>query len=854
MTSGAGIKRKPGSGWAWRASWRFFRQHPAQTGLTLLGLALGVAIATSVLLTTASARQAFKLSTEALYGRATHQLLGGSQGVPAAHYRALRRQLGLRAVAPVLESQASLGGELFTLLGVAPLAEAALRPQQAASLSSGAALGRFVASADTIALDQGTAARLGLRVGDAVEIEVQGQRRRVELALTFSPSAGSSGLMLSYLENARHWLARGEQLDRIDLRLNADELERVRAWLPPGLRLSPSSARSQQMREMTAAFNTNLTAMSLLALLMGAFLIHNTMSFLVVSRRRHYALLRSLGVTRRELAASVLREATVLALLGSALGALLGAALAELLVAMVTRTIEDLYFVLTVRDLQFSLWHWLAGLGLGTLAGVLPALAAALDAARTPPGQLLRQSALEQHSAARRRGASGAALALALLGAALLALPGQSLAPGFAALFALVLAYALLVPALAARLLVALHRPSPARQGATARRWHWAHAVGSLQRNMSRCGVALAALCVAISATVGVDIMVGSFRASVDNWLRDTLRSDLYLAAPSSISARADGDMDPALRHWLLQRSGVANVSSSRAIKVQSRRGEVALMALDPGSAPLRAYSPIPHPHDDPAALQRGEAVQVSEPLARKQGLAVGDTIELFTDTDGWQRFRIAQVFRDYGSSQGTVVMHRALYNRHWRDTGFSSLGVVLAAGEDPRQHLDAIRAHLDDASQRYLLRDNRSIRAESLAVFDRTFAITHVLRLLTAGVAFLGLFSALMSVLLERAREFALLRSLGVQRRELTAIILLQALLIGALAALLALPLGHLLATLLIDIINVRSFGWSIDLHWRAAPLLQALVLGLGAALLAGLWPAWQLRRQALAPALRCE
>ncbi len=849
---------KVNNAWLINSNIRFYRQHPSQLLLTLLGLALGVAIATSVILTTASARKAFALSTEALYGRATHQILGGSQGVDAEYYRRLRTELGLTNSAPVIEGLASLGRESFTLLGIAPLAEAQLRPRNAQSFAANSALQSFVGDRHAVALDSETAARLGISKGETFALLINGESHQVTLALTLPHSSGSASLILTYIENARLWLERGATLDRIDLHLDNKKLELLQAWLPDKLRLVPSASHAQQMQEMTKAFNTNLTAMSLLALLIGAFLIHNTMSFVVVSRRTHYALYRSLGVTRAEILRSVLVEACALALLGSVIGAMLGVALAGQLIAMVTQTINDLYFVLTVRELHFSGWQWLLCVLLGTAAGTLPAIAAAWDAARTPPGQLALVSTLEQSSRARRKGLALLAVGMLLLGLALLALPGASLLPGFAALFAVVLGYALLVPMASGVLLQALRyllvRSRTWGPQALVGGWRFTHAIGAIQRNMSRYGVALAALCVAIAATVGVDIMVGSFRSSVQNWLEDTLRSDIYISAPSSLSARAEGDLDPSLSQWLLSHNKIKNINTSRRITVQSREGEVTLMAIDPGNDQLRGFKPIANSKNDNTALAQAQAVQISEPLARTHSLRAGEKIELFTDNNGWQEFVIANVFRDYGRSQGMVLFHRKLYQQHWTDNAYSSIGLQLVDNADSKNQVEIIRQHLQEQNYSYMLNDNRSIREESLAIFDRTFAITHVLRLLTVGVAFLGLFSALMSVLLEKTREFAVFRALGARRSEMSTLILQQAAIIGCIAALLALPLGVVLAALLIDVINVRSFGWTIDMQISLSPLLFALALGLGAALLASILPARRLQKIQINHAMRME
>jgi putative ABC transport system permease protein len=236
-----------------------------------------------------------------------------------------------------------------------------------------------------------------------------------------------------------------------------------------------------------------------------------------------------------------------------------------------------------------------------------------------------------------------------------------------------------------------------------------------------------------------------------------------------------------------------------------------------------------------------GEGLLVSEPFAYHRGKKAGDTVQVVTETAGTVRLPVLGVFQDYSATQGMVVLPRSLYERYWADRGISSLGVQVAAGADVasiKRQLQAWAGELQQVGQPLVVRSNQDIREFSLQVFDRTFAITNVLRLLVIIVAFVGVFSALMALFLEKGREFAILRATGFTPQQLQRLILGQAGLIGLLAGLLALPLGWLLSVVLIEIINQRSFGWTMQTHLFAFVPLQAVALALVAALLASIYP----------------
>ncbi|MFM1891055.1 MAG: hypothetical protein RLZ44_132, partial [Pseudomonadota bacterium] len=369
---------------------------------------------------------------------------------------------------------------------------------------------------------------------------------------------------------------------------------------------------------------------------------------------------------------------------------------------------------------------------------------------------------------------------------------------------------------------------------------------------LSRSGVAVAALAVAVAATVGVGTMVESFRATVALWLQQTLSSDIYVSLPGDAATRRQDSLTPELLIALRALPGVASVSEGRPGELDSALGPLPMLAIS-DAAQVRGGFHFLDPVDERAwrAFRNGENVFVSEALAYRHRLQPDDLLRL--DSPGGAReLPIGGVFRDYSSDRGLVVIDRASYARLWQDPGVTTAGLALAPGADRAALLATVRRLAAGGDRPLQVRANAEIRAESLAVFDRTFAITGVLRLLAIGVAFIGVLSALLALQLDRAREHATLRALGLTPRQLGGLLGLECGLMGLAAGLLALPLGWVMAQLLIQVINRRSFGWSMQSLLPPGVLAEAVALALAAALLASLYPSWRLSRLAPAGAQR--
>ncbi|HWQ11271.1 MAG TPA: FtsX-like permease family protein [Roseiflexaceae bacterium] len=840
-----------------KTSLRHLLRHPWQFGLAVLGVALGVAVVVSIDLANDSARRAFALSAEAVAGRATHQVVGGPSGLDEALYRQLRLDLGLRDSAPLVEGYAAVPehpGLTLHILGVDPLAEGPFRAFGAGDgtnippaffLEPGAAL-MSAETARAYGIDNG--ATLAIRIGGRVA------RARIVGLLEAENEAGRralDGLLIVDIATAQEWLEKLGRLDRIDLILPEDEagaaqLRAIQGILPQGASLETPARRSGAIQQMTAAFELNLTALSLLALVVGMFLIYNTITFSVVQRRGQIGTLRCLGVTRGQVFALVLGEALAVGVIGALLGLGLGILLGRGLVGLVTRTINDLYFAVTVRSVAIGVWPLLKGLALGLGATLAAAALPAAEATSTPPRTVLRRSSYEERARRLAPQAALAGLVLLAAGGALLLAPGKDIVLGFAALLLLTLGAAAATPLATLALMRAARPAMGAAFGLLGRM-----AARDVTAALSRTSVAVAALMIAVSVTIGVGLMVGSFRRTVVRWLDATITADVYVAAPG-VASRVDQPLPTELAERLAHAPGVARARRYRSVTVDSQVGPLLLVALEVAPQDRAIFQWVgPEPPGVWQGFARGE-VLIAEPLAYRHDLRVGDTLRVRTDR-GAVGLRVAGVFYDYGSDQGVAMIALDRYRALWDDGRVSSLGLYAAPGVDVDQLVRELRQRAG-SGQALDIHSNRALRAASLEIFDRTFAITRVLQLLATIVAFVGILAALMALQLERARELGVLRASGLTPGQLWGLVIGQTGLMGLAAGLLALPAGVMMAAVLVFVINRRSFGWTLLFQLDGALFAQALLVALAAALLAGLYPAWRMGRTPPALALREE
>lgn len=833
----------------WRSALRYALQRRWQTGLNILGILIGVMMVVAVDLANNSARHAFDLSLDILNGSLTHQVVGGSDGVPDTVFTRLKTELGIRRAAPTLSGQVMVNGRELTLVGIDVISEATLdRRRPGLPVNAFAVGGDFLAalgSDDGVVMAAVLADTLGLSVGDAFTLRTFGGAREATLAATYATSGEATGeLVLADIAAAQRLLGRRGRLDSIDLVLEAADTASLQNWLPRNLLLTPAQVRNDNVRQMSEAFHINLQAMSLLSLLVAGLLIYNTVTLSVLQRRRTLGILRAEGVTRGQVCMLVLGENAVMGLVASLFGVIAGYWLGRFLVTLVTRTVDDLYFDLAVNDFFVDPWVLAKGLVLGVLLSLVSAALPAFSAARSKPVSLQHNAADASDWVRRLPVLAVAGVVLMVAGGAMLLPAYGALATGFVALTLLVFGFCLLVPLALYGLLTAVLVAGRGLLGLPG-----LMALRNARSAINRTGLAVAALCVAVSVTVGVGVMTGSFRGTVILWLEQSLPGDMQLTAVSGDAAR-DGIPD-GLRAELAAMPGIAGLHDSVLEEVESGFGPVRLGVNDLPAADkfyMQAVAP-----EGFAAFDRGEGVFISEPLAYLNRIGPGDTVPLLTG-NGMTSFPVLGVFHDYTSGTGMVHMHASLYGRHWARDNFSRLTLDLAAPAAAEALETAIEARLAAYGGGFTLVSNRRLRELTLQIFDRTFAITNVLRLLAILVAFVGVVSTLMALQLERLREFAILRATGMTPIQVAGLIFRQTATLGICAGLLALPLGLMMSDVLIDVINRRSFGWTMQHFLPDAVLAEGFVLALVAALLAGLYPAWRAGRIRPALALREE
>ncbi len=442
-----------------RISLGFAQRHPWQVITAIVGIALGVAVVVAVDLANSAAKSAFESSMQRINGAATHSIVAGSLGVPAATYTLLRTGGFAPRSAPIIEARASLNGKGVTLLGIDPIAELRVRGSNGVGLgadrdAANTKLSRFLTEPALALLSENSAKQQNLAVGDRFDIRIAGQVHEAELLGLAGSGSELDSIVWVDIATAQRWLKSSTRLSRIDLILpEGPSAEAIRALLPNGVELVDAAARGNANREMTRAFMINLTAMSLLAMLVSAFLIYNSLSFAVIQQRMTYATVRALGVSGPGLIRWLLRDALIVGALGFCLGIALGVVLADALVSLVLRSINDLYFTASTAEISLQADTVVRVAAVSLAALLIAILLPASEVWRTPPAQTLQISSLEARVRRVSMWLPIIGLVFAVGTFALLQIAPASLTWGFAALFCALLAACCLIPISADRII-----------------------------------------------------------------------------------------------------------------------------------------------------------------------------------------------------------------------------------------------------------------------------------------------------------------------------------------------------------------------------------------------------------------
>jgi putative ABC transport system permease protein len=886
-----------------RASRNFLWRHPWQLALAIVGIALGVAVVISIDLAMESSLNAFNQAGKAFSGVATHRIVAGDGGLDEKLYRRLRVDEGIQKLSPVVNGyvfvskQADAG---FNLIGIDPFIEKSFQSiwqtRQNKNTSAGL-LTRLITEPNTALISEQTASRLGLNIEDDLIIDTDDHgERRLKIIGLLSPNNAVSELVLSRLiiidiATAQEVLEMFGRLSSIEVLIDKHQpdtaptsadtpsltisapvpdrlaaytpsLEIIRKALPGNALLVAAESQSQAMREMTRAFSINLKALGLLSLLVGMFLIYNTMTFLVMQRRRLIGSLRSIGVTRRQIFKLIIGEALLLAAIGTLIGIVLGIALGQGLLYLISGTINAIYFRIDAASLMITPLQLGKGALLGITATLLAVLPPAFEATRISPVTVLVRSQLESGIRRLIKTANLISGVFILGGMALALLSGKSIALGLASIFVLLFGFAMMTPALTLMFMKLIERVFGRFSGILVRL-----PARMVSAEISRTGVAIAALMIAVSATIGMDLMIGSFRQTVADWVQTSLRADLYVSLPGEKMPGARAEQDHRLKAKLAELQGVKMLSSVLHTNVIARDGVYAAGLPGAGAAAENDFTKVSvfelneksrpgfifkHKTDNKLwdRFEQQQTVIVTEPYAYHHSVKIGDKIRLQTD-HGNEPFEVIGIYADYSGDQGHLAMSRRNYQHYWPDLGYSGIGVYAKDGVDLQQLENQIKKLL---TAQQSVQSDQAIYKASMAVFEQTFTITETLRWLSAAIAFVGVFSALMALQFERTRQLGILRAIGITSGQLAVLITGETGLMGLVAGLIAIPVGYIVAYMLIFVIYQRSFGWTMAFHFNPGVIYQGLALALIAATLAGILPALKMAKTKPAEALRSE
>lgn len=781
-----------------------WRRNRLQLLTLVLGLALATALWSGVQAINAEARASYDAAAATLAeGRFDQLMPPEGDAMPQALFVALRRAGWL--VSPVVEGRLRVGGTAVRLVGVDPLTAP---PGSAARAALARAdLDRFV-RADTLVAGPQTAALLAANLSNPVLVD----------------QAVAPGTVLADIGVAQKLLGRAGRISRLIVLPDQPLRQRPLAEIAPDLLLQRADGATDVGR-LTDSFHLNLTAFGLLSFAVGIFIVHGAIGLAFEQRRGMVRTLRALGVPLRRLIVLMVLELVMLATIAGALGIVLGYLIAALLLPDVAATIRGLYSADVAGTLQIRPAWWLSGMAMA-LGGALLASASALWRLARMPVLASAGGRAWALASGRTRKLQAVAAALLLAAAGVLAVVGTGLAAGFVLLACLMLGAALaLAPCLGAIL-----RLGEARAARAMAQWFWA----DTRQQLPGLGLALMALLLAMAANVGVSTMVSSFRLTFVGFLDQRLSAELYVDA-EAVADRA------GLERFLEARSDAVLPIMSVDATLAGLRAEIFGARIGyTYRENWRFLDAVPAVWDE---VEAGGAVIINEQLARRAGLSVGDALALGPGLS----MPVAGVVGDYGNPIGQAIVGEALFRQAFPGVVPRRYGVRT---DDPQGLRQALVEAFDFPPARIV--DQAALKAFSLSVFERTFSVTGALNVLTLAVAAFAILMSLLTLAAMRLPQMAPVWAMGTTQRRLAGMEILRTVLLAALTAVLALPLGLALAWVLLAIVNVEAFGWRLPMYLFPAEYTRLMLFALGAALSAALWPAWRLARMEPAVLLR--
>ncbi len=791
-----------------------WRRHPMQFATLLIGLISAIALWSGVQALNQQARTSYDRAAAALGGARTAMLVGRNGATfPQALYVELRRAGW--PVSPILEGRIQIDGRSFRLLGVEPVT---LPSEAGDTPAMGGDLQAFVMIPGETRIARETLVDLRASEGATPMTSNDMALPPLRVAAQLAP-----GVMVVDIGIAQRLLKMPDQVSRLLIGKSKGPRATLESVVGDRLRLVAPDAETD-LERLTDSFHLNLTAFGLLSFFVGLFIVNSAIGLAFEQRLPMLRTLRACGVSAAELNTVLVFELVFFALIAGLLGMACGYLIAAALLPDVAASLRGLYGAQIPGQLSLQPQWWIAGL----FISVIGALLAAAQSLWKASGLSVLAAAQPQawHQAQRRWVALQGVAALAIFATAFgFFWFGDSLLAGFAVLAAMLLGAALALPLILE--LVLAHGQRHARGALVG--WFWADS----RQQLSGLSLALMALLLALSVNVGVSTMVESFSRTFVNWLDGRLAADVFLNAADDAQAKA-------ITAWLRERRDVSAILPGGRAETQLAGAPLEIFGL-PDHATYREHWPLLSSTENAwTRLRPGNAAFVSEQLALRLKLAIGDHLDVPTPTGSWP-LDVVGIYADYGNPKGQIAVNFAALTRYFPNIPLTRIGLRAEPAAVPAL-MAALREKfgLDDHS----LIDQATLKAESKRIFNRTFAVTAALNAFTLGVAGVALLTSLLTLGNSRLPQLAPLWAIGITRRKLAVIELLKTMSVALITALFALPLGLMVAWCLIAVVNVKAFGWRLPFHVFPLQLAELLLVAMAASLVAASIPVLKLVR----------
>ena len=853
----------------WINAFRYYFRSFTQSILAVLGVAVGIAVFVAVDLANDSAKQSFRNSAVSIFGDTEFQLMGSTSGISENVYsdvvKSAELQPLLNIIRPIIDKQITLTDsngveDKYRLLGINVINENVLSGNNKYGidfLNSSQTSFNFFAE-NQVFVSSILASKKQLSIAD--EFLVEDTNNKISIVGFFQ---GDNSLQRELMQNviitdisvAQNITNSNGILTRIDISSVYDQNEKIALdkWfslLPSGVQLIPSYTYSEARKSITKSFDTNLLALSLLALLVGLYLIYNMMTFSIHRRKNLFGTLRAIGVTKNEIFFLVLVEGLLIGLIGAIFGIMLGILLAYFLLGLISSTINYQFFSSSPNSIALDITIIYQALILGISGSIVSVLIPAWSASRIQPRELIdiygKYSTYNNyHMVLFFLG-----LLLCSIGYLITLAPITNLIIGFIAMFFVIVGLSLTVPTttqivllIISSILEKIGRPTIVTLS-----------VETIKNSLNTIAICIAALSVSIAMTIGIGCMIQSFRATVEEWLNQSLVADIYIAPPTLSFGQDLKGIDDEFIKYVSDISEIEYISQLGSFEIFKDGYLLNLIVVDSAEKIF----------DEVIQLKEGEkkdiwndfvqtdSILISEPLAFQKNIQINDTFDILTDT-GLKSFTVRGIYYDYSSTSGIAMVSKQVYDNYWNNSKVTSLALYLNDSQNSEVVFNKLLDKFDTDWDLQII-SSKKLNNASMEIFDKTFEITFVLRSISLIVAFIGILGAISAIILSRAREFSILKSIGFTNNQLRTIIGNQTFIIGVISGLISIPLGIIITNLLIQIINKQSFGWSIPMQLLPSVFVEGIMVAILSSVLASIYPSIKISRNNIRKALMGE